>query len=1691
MTQRQATAYERFQWFRHHRNPDDPGLTVGYVYALSGDIRVDRLNDALRETLSTAFPRLLSYFTEVGESLRVRSRSVPQRVLHRCERKDALLDSDGIDPTGQTLYRFRYWQESPEFLLLRLDFSHLVFDGSSYAPFCAALGAHWRGETPVLERAAAGVAPRSEPAEDEAFWRARLAGRGLHQPLPFRSPSAGRDGRPLTVKETLSGERAEVIHRFLRDHEVSLLQFVAAVTGALVHACADGSGTRGTAGDDRGERRVVVAHTVDTRPYGAPYGCHTNLLPLWLDVSDDRPALSLLDQVRTQREELRDHQAFPTLDLLAAAGASPAADRGGSALNLVVNHSSAMLPTAVPDLRGVEVSWVRKPDTGSSSDVAVNFSSDEHGIHLSFDSSTRLMAPETLSALATNFSRLARFMAAEPELPPARCDLSRPTAPVAEGARGPARDPRGLGAALVEALGEAHRREPGRVAVADDHGQLTHGELLDATHRLCRALAPHGGRTVDGPDAPGGPGPAPGPGGSNGSVGVFLGRSAAIPVACLTALVLGRTFVPLDPALPDGRLTAMASAAELDTVLVDAGTRERARRLFPHVPVREVDARPPGPASAGPGGQGAQGTPDAPDAPVRAGAGADTVQRAGAWASLSAWASVPPDPGRTAYVMFTSGSTGVPKGVAVSEGSLVNFLESVREDPGPGPEDVVPALTPIGFDISLLEILLPLLCGARLHVLPEEARFSGALLAERLAGSGATVVQATPSTWRILRAAGWRANRPMTLLCGGEHLDRELAEYLLGQGAALYNMYGPTEATVWASWQRVTDARRVHLGVPAHNTRYYVVDAEGRSVAPGMSGELVIAGDCVAQGYLNAPSTPFRALPDGTRGYWTGDLVRREGPSHLVYVSRADGWRKVNGYRIDPGEVAAAVRALAPASATVFAVVGTEPEPHLRCFVWLPEDVDFDTAAAYERCRDVLPYYMVPKAVHRLREIPLTANGKADVKRLAEAPPASLGLYPQAPDAPGARDVPPASADRHDRRGPGAAEPAGLLAELRRLVADELGLPVPDADQPLGYQGVTSLGHNILAARISDRYGIVVRAHDFYRLNTLRNVARTVARLTSNPSAEADGGTRPAAVVRHRPAGERDDDRLALVGLSSVLPGGPDPEAFWEALVAGRDSVGPAAPERGLPGEVAGFLPGVRGFDARFFSVSPLEASWTDPRQRLMLQSAWHTLEDAGLASSELRGSRTGCYIAATGADYALLQARADARQMPYSLVGHSLSLIAHRISSWFDWHGPSMTLDTACSGSLVALVRACRDLRAGVCDTALVGGVNLILDPQINEGLRAARFLSPDHRCAAFDASANGYVRGEGYGTFLVKRLPDALADDDTVLAVVESVAENHGGRANSLTAPNPDAQRRLLLDAYTPDLAARVGYIETHGTGTVLGDAIEIDALKRAWDRLLPGPARGRGRVRLGAVKSHIGHLEPAAGVASVTKVTKAFEHRTLPANLHFSRLSPAIELDGTPFEVLEKTVPWDSDDGTPLVAGISSFGFGGSNAHVVLSSPPNRPAGPRSRAGAYARLVPLSARTPAALRRLAADLADHVERTGRCSDEFLLDLSYTLCRREHFEYRHAWVVSACGELPAVLRSAGEPVRVAPAEHPPGTPSTAPSTPGAALRLYLAGGPLDWRELFAGHEPRRLRLAAYPFDEADLWFTDGGRRP
>jgi acyl transferase domain-containing protein/NAD(P)-dependent dehydrogenase (short-subunit alcohol dehydrogenase family)/acyl carrier protein len=418
---------------------------------------------------------------------------------------------------------------------------------------------------------------------------------------------------------------------------------------------------------------------------------------------------------------------------------------------------------------------------------------------------------------------------------------------------------------------------------------------------------------------------------------------------------------------------------------------------------------------------------------------------------------------------------------------------------------------------------------------------------------------------------------------------------------------------------------------------------------------------------------------------------------------------------------------------------------------------------------------------------------------------------------------------------------------------------------------------------------------------------------------------------------------IAIIGMACRFPGGADtPAAFWDLLVAGRDAIREVPPDRWdidayydpdpqAPGRMAsrwgGFLERIDGFDAGFFEMSPREAMRLDPQQRLMLELAHEALDDAGIPLDTLRGSQTGVFAGIYNTDYQTLQDPLHADV--YAGTGTSNSMAAGRLSYLLDLQGPSMAVDTACSSSLVALHLACNSLRAGECDLAIVGGVNVIAAPEPMVVMSKLMALSPDGRCRSFDAGANGYVRAEGGGVIVLRRLGDAEVASDHVQALVRGSAVNHDGRSAGLTAPNPASQEKVIWTALARAGIgpAQVGYVETHGTGTPLGDPIEIAALSSVF-------SGSGGRCALGAVKTNVGHLEAAAGMAGLVKAVLALQHGEIPANIHFQRLNPRIVLDGTSFRIPAAREPWTDRD---RFAGVSSFGVSGTNAHVVLSAAP----------------------------------------------------------------------------------------------------------------------------------------------------------
>ncbi|MEX1830131.1 beta-ketoacyl synthase N-terminal-like domain-containing protein, partial [Luteibacter sp. CQ10] len=622
-----------------------------------------------------------------------------------------------------------------------------------------------------------------------------------------------------------------------------------------------------------------------------------------------------------------------------------------------------------------------------------------------------------------------------------------------------------------------------------------------------------------------------------------------------------------------------------------------------------------------------------------------------------------------------------------------------------------------------------------------------------------------------------------------------------------------------------------------------------------------------------------------------------------------------------------------------------------------------------------------------------------------------------------------------------------------------------------------------------------------------------VSRANEAPDLSADASAAPVSAENaFDPPSLRQG--IAIIGMSGRFPRAPTAEAFWENIASGRDCVGDVPAERWrvddffAPGgdevgttycRAMGSIDDVAQFDPQFFGIAPAEAKIMDPQQRVFLQACWECIEDAAVDPSTLSGSRSAVFAGCGAGDYGMGGDAASAQ----GLIGGSSSILAARISYFLDLKGPCLAIDTACSSSLVAIASACDSLLLGQADLALAGGVCILCGPAIHLTTSHAGMLSRSGRCAAFDQAADGFVPAEGAGVILLKRLDDARRDRDNILGVLRGWGVNQDGKTNGITAPSVKSQialEREVHERFGIDPRA-ITLVETHGTGTKLGDPIEVEALVHAFRAAHPDQPCDTPYCALGSVKSNIGHALTAAAVASVIKVLLALRHRKLPPTLHFDRLNEHIELRGTPFYVNTRLRDWETPPGVPRTAAVNSFGFSGTNAHCVIEQAPPVAVRPIARPG---HLVVLSARTPSQLQEQAIRLAAHLD----THEVELADVACTLLTgRKHFGHRLACVVASVRELGATLRTwasdgaanglvAGIAERVltdeAALERGASCIDRAAQVPTAEDHLdrlatlaafYVAGHRLDYARLYAADACRRIPLPTYPFARESYW--------
>jgi phthiocerol/phenolphthiocerol synthesis type-I polyketide synthase C len=804
----------------------------------------------------------------------------------------------------------------------------------------------------------------------------------------------------------------------------------------------------------------------------------------------------------------------------------------------------------------------------------------------------------------------------------------------------------------------------------------------------------------------------------------------------------------------------------------------------------------------------------------------------------------------------------------------------------------------------------------------------------------------------------------------------------------------------------------------------------------GQVGEIWHAGGSIAQGYWGKPAETAETFSaflvttgtDTGKGPYlrTGDLgFQLEG--ELFITGRLKDLIVIRGRNYYPEDIEASVQDSHPAllrgRGAAFSVTPrSSPAEQLVVVQEVDRDriCDVDVSDVIDALRTAITehHQIQPSAIVLVEpaRIPTTSSGKIRRSRCRQRfLDGDLEVFGQW-HAPSLLDPQP------DAR-PGDAAPGGdgrgageIAAWIVSQLSQQLGLsPLEiDTSQQFAHYGLDSVHAIRLTAALEAWLGRELSPTLPYEYPTIHLLSKHLA---GRP--DADERTVVAAQTDGGGQTEGPDEPIAIIGIGCRFPGADGPAAFWRLLSDGVDAVTEVPPDRWdvdaaetTTTRWGGFLDQVDQFDAQFFGISPREAARMDPQQRLLLEVAWEAMEGAGQVPERLAGSHTGVFIGISTNDYANLQLGQPDRIDAYTGTGNALSIAANRLSYFYDFRGPSMAIDTACSSSLVAVHLACRSLREGECTLAVAGGANVILSPALGINFSKAGVMAPDGHCKAFDARADGYVRGEGAGIVVLKPLSRALADLDPIYAVIRGSATNQDGRTNGLMAPSRGSQEAVLAQAYRcADVSpSAVDYVEAHGSGTSLGDAIEAKALATI---LAEGRAPGS-RCLVGSVKTNIGHLEAAAGMAGLIKVALALRHRAIPPSLHFVEPNPLIPFDSLPLRVVQTLAPWP-ENGRRAVAGVSSFGFGGANAHVVLTEAPQVRVAQRADEAAEDRveLLPLSAGSPDAL----AALAGRYE-LALASGVAFADLCYTAgARRSHHDHRLAVVGDSPAELSASL--------------------------------------------------------------------------
>lgn len=952
-------------------------------------------------------------------------------------------------------------------------------------------------------------------------------------------------------------------------------------------------------------------------------------------------------------------------------------------------------------------------------------------------------------------------------------------------------------------------------------------------------------------------------------------------------------------------------------------------------------------------------------------------------------------PNNLAYIIYTSGSTGNPKGVMIEHINLVSFISILEPSYGLHEQLVFGATSNFTFDVSVIELLGTLANGITLNLISD---LDPSNILNCIENGLITAFQLTPSrlSQLIELDTHWLSifENLKVLLVGGENLSEVLYSQLKKlKNVEISNTYGPTETTIYNTILKVNESQTLSIGIPLPHEAIYLLDQNHKLVPIGVQGEIYISGDGVGRGYANnleLTNERFLLNPysPGNRMYKTGDLAKWNPDGTIQFVGREDDQVKIRGYRIELGEVENALKGVLEILDAV-AIVKKDKRGDNQIDAYLISKKELNNEVLIKLLSESLPAYMIPTNFIQVSELPYTSSGKVDKKVLAklDGRKIEVGTTYFAPENEIQKKI------------------IHIWSEILEVSEDKIGI-----DTAFFSLGGNSIRIVQLKAQLETTFTKTISVALLFQNTTIRLQASII----SDTIVEQKISNQKIEELSNRLRQNNDNTDVAVIGMAMKAPGARNISEFWNNLKNGVESISHFTEDELLKAGIAkellndkkyvrvnSYLENKECFDYSFFGYIPDEARLMDPQTRVFHEVVWSALEDAGYDPLVYDGF-IGLYAGSSpNLEWELFGKMSNQGKIDEFAANHLInkdfmaSLIAHK----FNLKGAVNTIETACSTSLVAIHRAVRSLLSGENNIAIAGGVSIYCSKNIRGYLhREGSPQSMDGRNRTFDEEASGTVGGEGAGVVVLKRLEDAIKDGDNIIAVIKgSAINNDGNRKVGYTAPSIDGQCEVIK--ITQKLAGvepeSISYVEAHGTATKLGDPIEIAALTQAF-----GKSEEK-YCAVGSVKSNIGHLDAAAGVAGFIKAALCINNRKLVPSLNFNKPNPNIHFEDTPFYVNTEYKDWKSKK-YPLRASVSSFGIGGTNAHVILEE--FQPAPSATFEDEY-KLLTITAKSEKALERYAIELTSFVEE--ETPDLNLSDLCYSIqLGRKEFEYRKSIV-------------------------------------------------------------------------------------